>query len=81
MLDINLVKELDKYAENKLATLIKVVIIMGKERQEYLFENPKNKGNRSCKRRLNTGVAKLEFEDSKKRRIQFKSFISEISEI
>jgi len=32
MLDINLVKELDKYAENKLATLIKVVIIMGKER-------------------------------------------------
>ncbi len=42
----------------KLATLMEglLIEIMGKERYEYLLENPKDKGNGSYKRSLNTAL-------------------------
>ena len=64
MSNMDLVKELDEYGKNKLATLMEELLIeiMGKERYEYLLENPKDKGNGSYKRNLNTGLEKLELE-------------------
>jgi len=62
MNDMDVVKELDEYGKNKLATPMEglLIEIMGKERYEYLLENPKDKGNGSYKRSLNTGLGKLE---------------------
>ncbi len=62
--NMDLIKELDEYGKNKLATLMEELLIeiMGKERYEYLLENPKDKGNGSYKRNLNTGLEKLELE-------------------
>ena len=62
--NMDLIKELDEYGKNKLATLMEglLIEIMGKERYEYLLENPKDKGNGSYKRNLNTGLEKLELE-------------------
>jgi putative transposase len=61
---MDVVKELDEYGKNKLASLMKglLIEIMGKERYEYLLENPKDKANRSYKRSLNTGLGKLNLE-------------------
>jgi len=61
---MDLIKELDEYGKNKLATLMEglLIEIMDKERYEYLLENPKDKGNGSYKRSLNTGLGKLELE-------------------
>ena len=61
MRNMNVIKELDEYGKNRLASLMEglLIEIMGKERYEYLLENPKDKGNGSYKRSLNTGLGKL----------------------
>lgn len=75
MSNMDLVKELDEYGKNKLATLMEglLIEIMGKERYEYLLENPKDKGNGSYKRSLNTGLGKLELEVPRTRSGEFRS--------
>ncbi len=54
-MDMDVVKELDEYGKNKLAALMEglLIEIMGKERYEYLLENPEDKGNGTYKRSLN----------------------------
>ena len=70
-----LVKELDEYGKNKLASLMEglLIEIMGKERYEYLLENPKDKANGSYKRSLNTGLGKLDLEVPRVRSGEFRS--------
>ena len=72
---MDVVKELDEYGKNKLATLMEglLIEIMGKERYEYLLENPKDKGNGSYKRSLNTGLGKLNLEIPRTRSSEFRS--------
>jgi len=48
---------------------------MGKERYEYLLENPKDKGNGSYKRSLKTGLGKLELDVSRTRSGNFRSHL------
>ena len=69
------VKELNEYGKNKLASLMEglLIEIMGKERYEYLLENPKDKGNGSYKRSLNTGLGKLNLEVPRTRSGEFRS--------
>ena len=64
MNDMDVIKELDEYGKNKLATLMEELLIdiMGKERYEYLLENSKDKGSGSYKRSLNTSVGKLNLD-------------------
>ena len=71
--NMDLIKELDEYGKNKLATLMEELLIeiMGKERYEYLLENPKDKGNGSYKRSF--GLGKLELEVPRTRSGEFRS--------
>ena len=75
MSNMDVVKELDEYGKNKLATLMEglLIEIMGKERYEYLLENPKDKGNGNYKRSLNTGLGKLDLEVPRTRSGEFRS--------
>jgi len=75
MSNMDVVKELDEYGKNKLASLMEglLIEIMGKERYEYLLENPKDKGNGSYKRSLNTGLGKLNLEVPRVRSGEFRS--------
>jgi transposase-like protein len=75
MNNMNVIKELDEYGKNKLASLMEglLIEIMGKERYEYLLENPKDKGNGSYKRSLNTGLGKLDLEVPRVRSGEFRS--------
>ena len=75
MSNMDVVKELDEYGKNKLASLMEglLIEIMGKERYEYLLENPKDKANGSYKRSLNTGLGKLELEVPRVRSGEFRS--------
>jgi len=75
MSNMDVVKELDEYSKNKLASLMEglLIEIMGKERYEYLLENPKDKGNGSYKRSLNTGLGKLNLEVPRTRSGKFRS--------
>jgi len=73
--NMDVVKELDEYGKNKLVTLMEGLLIemMGKERYEYLLENPKDKGNGSYIRNLNTGLGKLSLEVPRTRSGEFRS--------
>ncbi len=75
MSDMDVIKELDEYGKNKLAALMEglLIEIMGKERYEYLLENPKDKGNGNYKRSLNTGLGKLELDVPRTRSGNFRS--------
>ena len=75
MNNIDVVKELDEYGKNKLTSLMEglLIEIMGKERYEYLLENPKDKANGSYKRNLNTGLGKLDLEVPRVRSGEFRS--------
>jgi transposase-like protein len=75
MSNMDVVKELDEYGRNKLASLMEglLIEIMGKERYEYLLENPKDKGNGSYKRSLNTSLGKLDLEVPRVRSGEFRS--------
>ena len=75
MSNMDVVKELNEYGKNKLASLMEglLIEIMGKERYEYLLENPKDKRNGSYKRSLNTGLGKLNLEVPRTRSGEFRS--------
>jgi transposase-like protein len=75
MSNMDVVKELDEYGKNKLATLMEglLIEIMGKERYEYLLENPKDKANGNYKRSLNTALGKLNLEIPRVRSGEFRS--------
>ncbi len=72
--NMDVVRELDEYGKNKLASLMEglLIEIMGKERYEYLLENPKDKGNGVYRRTLNTGLGKLELEAPRTRSSNFR---------
>ena len=76
-MDMDVVKELDEYGKNKLATLMEglLIEIMGKERYEYLLENPKDKGNGTYKRSLNTSLGKLNLDVPRTRSGNFRSHL------
>ena len=76
-MDMDVVKELDDYGKNKLATLMEglLIEIMGKERYEYLLENPEDKGNGTYKRSLNTGLGKLSLDVPRTRSGDFRSHL------
>jgi len=77
MSNMDVVKELDEYGKNKLAVLMEglLIEIMGKERYEYLLENPKDKGNGNYKRNLNTSLGKLNLEVPRTRNGEFRSHL------
>lgn len=75
MSNMDVVAELDEYGKNKLAALMEglLIEIMGKERYEYLLENPKDKGNGNYERSLNTGLGKLNLKVPRTRSGNFHS--------
>lgn len=75
MSNMDIAKDLDEYGKNKLSDLMEglLIEIMGKERYEYLLENPKDKANGSYKRNLNTGLGKLNLEVPRSRSGEFRS--------
>ncbi len=75
MSNMDVVKELDEYGKNKLAVLMEglLIEIMGKERYEYLLENPQDKGNGSYRRALNTSLGKLDIDVPRTRSGEFRS--------